>query len=159
MAMEIYALSDRRLTSMAEWQRAIDVERFPFPLTLSVSTPFAQLHGFLPVRYEKAQTGFECDHWDPQSVIAEYPDISFGRRWKFALAFRFGGRPGELESAWMAAAAYTRATRGVVFDTEEGRIFEPNDAAQLIRKIESNRPLRAAMDEAIKRKLFPHKQS
>ena len=62
-----------------------------------------------------------------------------------------------VESAWVAAA-YTRATCGVVFDAEEGRVFEPNDAAQLIRKIESNRPLRAAIDEAIKRKLFLHKQ-
>jgi hypothetical protein len=156
MAMEIYVLSDRRLNSMAEWQRAIAAERFPLPLRLSADTPFAQLSGFLPVQYENAQVGFECDHWDSRSTMSEHPNIEFGHPWKFALAFRFGGRPGELESAWIAATAYARATRGVVFDTEEDRIFEPNAAAQLIRKIENNRPLRASIDEVIKRKLFPH---
>jgi hypothetical protein len=155
MAMEIYTLSDRRLNSMAEWQRAINAEGFPFPLMLSTETTFARLTGFLPARYENTQTGFECDHWDPHSIMAEYPGTDFGHQWKFALAFRFGGKPGELESAWMAATAYARALSGVLFDTEEGRVFQPNDAANLIRRIENNRSRRAAMDEAIRRKLFP----
>ena len=47
MAMEIFALSDRRLNSIAEWQRAIDAEGFA--LQLSGETPFAQLSRFLPV--------------------------------------------------------------------------------------------------------------
>jgi hypothetical protein len=155
MAMEIYALSDRQLNSLADWQRAINAEGFPFPLQLSANTPFADLSGFLPVRYENVQTGFECDHWDPRSIITEYPDIGFGHPWKYALAFRFGAKPGELESAWMAATAYARATRGVVFDTEEGKLFKPDEAAQVIRKIENNRPLRATIDKAIKQKFFP----
>ena len=152
MAMEIYALSDRRLTSMAEWQRAIDAEHFPFPLALSSDIPFADLSGFLPARYENAPNGFECDHWDPKSTMGEYPHIDFGHLWEFALAFRFGGRAGELESAWIAATAYARATDGVVFDTEEGRVFEPNEAAQLVRRIEANRPVRAEIDRAFRRR-------
>lgn len=137
MAMEIFALSDRRLNSIAEWQRAIDAENFG--LQLSAETPFAQLSGFLPVRYDNALSGFECDHWEPRSVADENPTTAFGHAWKYALAFRFGGKPGELESAWMAATAYARATAGVVFDTEENRIFQPDEAVQLIRRIESNR--------------------
>lgn len=153
MAMEIYALSDWQLNSIAEWQRAIDAENFPLPVRLSVETPFNNLSGLLPARYDNAPSGFECDHWNPQATMREYPDIKLGHPWKYALAFRFGGRPGELESAWMAATAYARATRGVVFDTEEGRIFQLDEAAQLVRKIERNRPLRASIAEAIKRKL------
>jgi hypothetical protein len=72
--------------------------------------------------------------------VDENPTAAFGHAWKYALAFRFGGKPGELESAWMAATAYARATAGVVFDTEENRIFQPDEAVQLIRRIESNRP-------------------
>jgi len=137
MAMEIFALSDRRLNSIAEWQRAIDSEGFA--LQLSAETPFAQLSGFLPVRYDNAPSGFECDHWEPRSVMDEDPSAAFGHAWQYALAFRFGGRPGELESAWIAATAYARATAGVVFDTEENRIFQPDEAASLVRRIESNR--------------------
>lgn len=111
MAMEIYVLSDQRLNSLAEWQRAINAEHFPFPLQLSADNPIPGLSGFLPVRYEGVQTGFECDYWNPQSIVADYPHIGFGHPWKYALAFRFGARRGELESAWMAAAAYARATR------------------------------------------------
>jgi hypothetical protein len=40
MAMEIFALSDRRLNSIAEWQRAIDAEGFPFPARLTTDVPF-----------------------------------------------------------------------------------------------------------------------
>lgn len=137
MAMEIFALSDRRLNSIGEWQRAIDADKFA--LQLSAETPFAQLSGFLPVRYDNIPSGFECDHWEPRAVMDEDPSVAFGHSWKYALAFRFGGRPGELESAWMAATAYARATAGVVFDTEENRIFQPDEAARLVRKIESNR--------------------
>jgi hypothetical protein len=156
MAMEIYVLSDRRLNSLTEWQRAIDAESFPFPLRLSADASFDELNGFLRARYENAPSGFECDHWDSRSIIADYPHIGFGHAWKYALAFRFGVKPGELESAWMAATAYARATRGLVFDTEEGKLFQPDEAAQVIRKIENNRPLRAAIHEAIDQKLFPN---
>jgi hypothetical protein len=137
-------------------QRAIDAESFPFPLRLSADASFDELNGFLPARYENAPSGFECDHWDSRSIIADYPHIGFGHAWKYALAFRFGVKPGELESAWMAATAYARATRGLVFDTEEGKLFQPDEAAQVIRKIENNRPLRAAIHEAIDQKLFPN---
>lgn len=136
MAMEIFVLSGRRLNSIAEWQRAVDSEGFA--LQLSAETPFAQLSGFLPVSYDNAPSGFECDHWEPRCVADENPTTAFGHAWKYALAFRFGGRTGELESAWIAATAYARATAGVVFDTEENRIFQPDEAVQLIRRIESN---------------------
>jgi hypothetical protein len=156
MAMEIFVLSDRRLNSIAEWQRAIDAEGFPFPVRLSANRPFGEIRGLLPVQYDNSQSGFECDHWAPRSIVDEYPDVGAGRDWKYALALRFGTRRGELECAWMAAAAYARATNGVVFDTEEARVFQPEEAVQLVRKIEGNRAVRARIDEAVKRKLFPN---
>lgn len=139
MAMEIFALSDQQLNSMAEWQRAIDAEAFPFPARLPADVSFSELSGFLPVDYDNAKSGFECDHWDPEDIFDDYPSVAFGRRWKFALAFRFGFSHGELECAWMAAAAYARATGGVVFDTEEAKLFDPDEAVQLVRKIEGDR--------------------
>ena len=106
MAMEIFALSDRRLSSIAEWQRAIDAETFPFPARLTTDVPFGRLNGFLPAQYDGGLSSFECDHWAPRSIVDEYPDVDAGRDWKYALALRFGMRRGELECAWIAAAAY-----------------------------------------------------
>jgi len=40
MAMEIFALSDRCLRSIAEWRRAIDAETFPFPARLTTDVLF-----------------------------------------------------------------------------------------------------------------------
>lgn len=141
MAMEIFALSDQQLGSMAEWQRAIDAEGYPFPVRLPADVAFADLSGFLPVDYDNAKSGFECDHWQPEDIYDNYPSAASGHRWKFALAFRFGYARGELECAWMAAAAYARATGGMVFDTEEAKLFDPDAAAQLVRKIEDDRKL------------------
>lgn len=153
--MEIFALSDRRLNSIAEWQRAIDGEGFPFPPRLSADVLVGQLSGFLPARYDGVLSGFECDHWSPRSIADDYPGAFSRHSWKYAMAFRFGIRPGELECAWMAATAYARATNGQIFDTEEARMFQPDEAAGLVRKIEGNRALRAKIGEAVKGKLFP----
>ncbi len=139
MAMEIYVFSDRQLDSMIEWQNAIDAEKFPVHVRLFERASIATLGGFLPARYGNDDSGFECDHWEVRSIIDDYPDAGLGKPWRYALAFRFGSRPGELESAWGAATAYARATGGVVFDTEEGKVFQPTEAAALIRHIEANR--------------------
>jgi hypothetical protein len=138
MAMEIYVLSDRVLDSMIEWQRAIDAEKFPTSVRLFNGTTVALLSGLLPARYGSGNSGFECDHWAVQSIFDDYP-AALDRPWRYALAFRFGSRPGELESAWMAATAYARATGGVIFDTEEARVFQPDDAAALVHHIIQNR--------------------
>src|SRR5262249_37652613 len=81
MSIEIFALSDRRLGSMAEWQQAIDREGFD--LKLSQSRPIESLSGHLPAKRGDEHAGFECDHWDPAELLdaEELADIDFGHRW------------------------------------------------------------------------------
>jgi hypothetical protein len=74
MSIEIYVFSDRRLSSMAEWQRAVAQEGFD--LTFDETAVFAELSGFLPVSMKGKATGFECDHWDPNDIIDSYAEIS-----------------------------------------------------------------------------------
>jgi hypothetical protein len=135
MAMEMFVLSDRRLQSMAEWQAAIAAAGFS--LTLSSETPFDQLQGFLPAQFREHATGFECDHWDADELMANRPEIDFGRRWQHALAFRWGtANPYEGPAACFAGAAYAEATGGVVLDDEEGRLVTPQYAALTGRQLE-----------------------
>lgn len=142
MSIEIFVLSDRRLASMAEWQRAIDAEGFD--LKLDASSPFEQLNGHLPAHRGAQHAGFECDHSDPADVMESCTGIDFGRRWTQALAFRFGGDFHALWGAYAAAAAYAKATEGVVLDGESGEVLTPDNALaaahDLERDLESGLP-------------------
>lgn len=153
MSMEAYVLSDRRLASMADWQRSIDAEGFK--LRLSKERPFDGLRGYLPAILGEKQAGFECDHWDADRLMDEYPEIHFGHRWTHALAFRWGADLNACQAAYMALAAYVKASGGIVLDCEEGKLLTPQQALDIARKMESNTP---AIERAIQdclNKLFP----
>ena len=136
MSIEIFVLSDRRLASMAEWQQAINQEGFN--LRLDTSRPIEALGGHLPVQRGEQDAGFECDHFDPAEILDDenLADIDFGHRWTHLLAFRFGGDFHALWGAFAAAAAYARATGGVVFDGESGEVLQPDNAAEIARSVE-----------------------
>jgi hypothetical protein len=138
MSMELHVFSDRQLGSIAEWQREIDTEGFP--LQLAADVDLASAEGLVPAVLEGRQTGFECLHDDAAEALDNLGKKYFDRRWRFALGLRWlGSRMDELFAAWMAATAYARATDGVIFDYEEGRVFQPHEAAEFIRRIERNR--------------------
>jgi len=143
--MEMHVLSDRRLASIAEWQRAIDIEGFPLQLSSDVRLDTAQ--GFLPSRLANKHTGFECYHDNAIETMKFLGQNNFGQRWAFALGLRWIGDPTELQAAWMAATAYARATGGIIFDHQEGRAFTPLQALEVIRAIERDLP---AFEQAIR---------
>jgi hypothetical protein len=138
MSMEIHALSDRQLTSIAEWQQAIDAEGFG--LRLSAARPFESLKGFLPAHSGEEKTGFECYHDDARELLAAYSAFDFGRPWKFVLSFRWSANLAACLAAYMAATAYAKATDGVVFEAEESRILAPQQALDCTRQIEKDLP-------------------
>ena len=117
MSTEIYVLSDTQLGSNADWQKAIDTAGFA--LTLSTDRPLSEQSGFLPVQLAGAQSGFECDHWDPRDVQQSYADVGFDHRWQYCLAFRWGADFKACLGAYIAASAYAAATKGVVLDCEQ----------------------------------------
>lgn len=146
MSMELFIFSDRQLGSIAEWQGAIDAEGFA--LHLSDETPFFELDGFLPMMVNDKETGFECVHWNAREIMSESPRVDFGHDWKYALAFRWGSDIYALAAAYMAGAAYARATGGVVLDCEENKILKPIPAAELARKLDRETP---AMEAEMRR--------
>ena len=135
MSMELWVFSDRQLNSIAEWQAAIDAERYP--LRLAPDKAFANLRGFFPMRLRGEFTGFECYHDDAVEFTRANPCVDFGRAWKFALGLRWtGSRVDELRAAWMAATAYAQATDGVIVDDQELKIHAPADARAVVRDVE-----------------------
>jgi len=138
MSIEASVLSDRSLSSTEEWQRAIDAEGFP--LRLDATVVLSEADGFFPAYLGGKLTGFECHHDDAAEMIANYPEFDFGKPWKHAIGFRVGGNFTELYAAYMAAAAYARATDGVVWDGESGEVMSPDRAAEVTRDIERDLP-------------------
>jgi|SRR6185369_750509 len=131
MAMEMHVFSDRQLNSTAEWQRAVDQQGWP--LKFSEEAVFDTARGFFPSKLKGEPTGFECYHDDAQKMMQSYGRDHFHNNWKYALGFRWRGNFAELQTAWIAAAAYARATSGVVFDPEAGRSYTPSQAERVIR--------------------------
>lgn len=146
MSMELFVLSDMRLASIDAWQQAIDAGGFP--LRLSSDRPFEKLRGVLPARLNDRQTAFECGHWDLGDLVETYVDIDFGHRWKCVLSFRWGSNVYDGIAAYMAGSAYARASGGVVFDCEEGKIISPERAGEIAGELEQGIPL---MEEAMRR--------
>jgi hypothetical protein len=138
MSMEIYVLSDKRLSSMATWQKA--VENDGFALRLDIDRPLGQLQGHLPATWRGQPAGFECDHWKPDDVLAGYPKARFDHRWAYCLAFRWGANARACLGAYMAASSYAKATSGVVFDCDAAKILTPQQAKQTATQIEKDLP-------------------
>jgi hypothetical protein len=141
--MEICVFSDAQLSSIVEWQNAINLEGFP--LRLSSDKPLANHSGFLPVYLNDNLSGFECQFVQPSDIATTYPEIEFGRAWKYAMALNWIGSFKEMQAAWMAAAAYARATDGIVFDEEAGQLYDGERAAQAVQDIVREIPNLEAM--------------
>jgi len=138
MSIEVSVLSDRRLASTEEWQRAIDAEGFS--LRLDPDVVLDEASGFFPAQLGGKSTGFECYHDDAAELIAENTDFDFGRPWTCALGLRVGGDMSEVCAAFMAATAYARATGGIVWDGESGDLMSPDRAVEVTRDIERDVP-------------------
>lgn len=151
MAMELHVFSNRSLASTADWQRAIDIEKFP--LHLAVDSNFATTRGFLPASLEGKQSGFEIFHDIASDSIESLGSENFTQAWNYALGFRWRGSSlDELLAAWMAATAYAAATDGVVFDHEEGKALTPQSARETVANIVRDIPRAAAFLAEINKK-------
>jgi hypothetical protein len=135
MSMELWVLSDKRLNSIAEWQAAIDAEKYP--LKLSKKESFEKLNGFLPSELRGELTGFECYHDDAGELMRENEGTNFGHQWKYALGLRWlGSKEAEILAAWMAGTAYARATDGIVANDQDSQLRTAAHSAEVVSDID-----------------------
>jgi hypothetical protein len=139
MSMEMYVLSERSLTSIQDWQRSIDT--MGCAVQLATTVPFAKLHGALPVWLGQTISHFECSHWDLGDIFRTYSKVDFDQRWKYALAFRWGGDFDVAFSAYVAAAAYAKAVGGIIFDCQEGALISSQRAIEIANDIKQSKPV------------------
>jgi hypothetical protein len=137
MSMDAYVFSDRRLNSLPEWQRVIEAERLD--VVLPMDGLIGELRGFLPVHSNGVATGFECSPCDAAQIMALYSAVHFDRSWAHCLAFTWRGDLDECLAASSAAAAYAKATGGVVFDPQDSLVMSDQQALQLARQMNTDK--------------------
>jgi hypothetical protein len=138
MSVEISVLSDTQLNSIAEWQRAIDAEEFP--LRLTDDAPLDAHGGSLVAHLRESETRIEYRIEEFGRTKEFYEKVNFGRDWKCLLVIPWIHGFDGLTAAWMAATAYARATSGVIFDPQEGEVFNLEEALKVIQGMERTRP-------------------
>jgi hypothetical protein len=149
MAMELFVLSDKQLNSVVDWQAAIDREGYP--LRLNGNQAIEVLKGFLPALLRDTKTGFECNPWPAEEFMREVSAVDFEHEWNYVLALRWGGNLNQVPAVWMAATAYAKATDGVVFDEEQGKICSAEDARTVVDDIEREMPQMEALLRGLKK--------
>jgi hypothetical protein len=154
MSMGICVFSDRILGSIAEWQRAIDAEGLPLRLSGDVG-------GILLGQLHDESTDFEFHARDAQEMMQSYGPAKFDHEWKYAFEFIWGGlNVNNGPGSWMAATAYARATSGIIFDEEEGKLFSPAAALDVARDLEQFLPeLRERKQRLMQRLAMRRKQT
>ncbi len=142
MSIEISVLSDIQLSTVTEWQGAIDAEEFPLQLT---DAPLDQHGGSLTGLLCGNEISIEYRVEDFGRLKEFYKKVNFGRDWKCLLAIPWIRGIDGLTTAWMAATAYARATEGVVFDPQEGKVFNSSEALAIVQDIVRARPAADAL--------------
>jgi hypothetical protein len=142
MSMQICVLTDLPLSSIAEWQKAIDAEGFP--LRLSNTDPYRDI----AARLRDEETSIRYSVYDFAELKETYKNTNFSRDWKYAISFTWSSDFAEEIAAWMAATAYARATDGAVFDQQVSKLFSPDESLQITQEIERVRPEKEAIFQA-----------
>jgi hypothetical protein len=149
MSIQICVLTDSLIAGIAEWQRVIDSE--DFPLRISDDDPnrnlAARLHG------EEAEISYDAH--DFSELKDTYKAKNFGRDWKYAVAFTWSSDVADAIASWMAATAYARATDGIVFDEQEGKLLTPEESLRVVRELERDRPEMEAALRSFVQQLSP----
>jgi ABC-type uncharacterized transport system ATPase subunit len=116
---ECIVLSNKTLSDIAQWQRAIDATLYAFDLDTPI--PFESFDGHLSIKWRRhrfdrspIKTRFDCRHIPVAEVYADAAFRTPSEAYSSALAIGWDGDPFSKYTAEIAAAAYASATDGLV---------------------------------------------
>lgn len=134
MAMELFVFSERQLGSISEWNAAIASENFP--VVISNERSLASFNGYQHTKLRGRDVWVEYNHWDAAEFLADDDRIKSDRPWKYLLTFRWSFDVYAGPAAYMAAAAYAKATNGVVLDDQETAFISWERALTVARELD-----------------------
>jgi hypothetical protein len=153
MAMELFVFSDQQLQTTSEWNEVLAEIGFE---VLIEDEKISDLGGHQPTKFRGRDVWIEYDHFDPDKFFNEQDYVKKERDWKYLLAFRWGSDIYAHPAVFMAAAAYAKATDGVVLDEWEPIFRRWEEVAEMGRQADRDTPkleawLREREQERIKK--------
>jgi len=140
MSMEIYLLTNEAISSLRAWQDAIDALKFDVRLIDQHELPTKEIRikaeclgKPVLMEIERADLAYVRDAFP--DIDIEFPDgVGFVHvlRWNKTLE---GGL-----AAYEAAAAYIGAAKGLMIDSEEGKLKTPASAIEVARNTAAMMP-------------------
>lgn len=133
MSMEIYFLSDREVSSTRAWQQAIDAlgfdVRFPDDKPLQIND--------VRLRAEclKKPVLMELSRIDLGELRETFSRVVFPEQVTYVRVLRWGLNFEGTVAAYQAAAAYVGLVRGLMIDSDEGKLRASGDAIELARVV------------------------
>lgn len=117
-------LSDERLPSVAEWQRALDVATID--IRLDLIDDLRQYTGYLPAMFDGVDSGFEWYYGEAMDIFGRRPGSVGDRTHAINLVTHSDEHEGLC--ALYAAGVIAKMTDGLFFDDDAG-VFVPGDRA------------------------------
>jgi len=131
--MEIYLFFAGPLPTKADLQQTMRDLGFPFTIK-SARGSLERHSGYLPMRFERQDTGVEFDLQGGREAIDELMRDGVEAGFDRAAALRWGGDLAEAAAAVCTAAALARLTGGTTFDPAAGVLRGADDAIAAARR-------------------------
>jgi hypothetical protein len=133
MSMETHVFFRGKMPSKPALSRALKQLGFPYTIK-PVAGSLEKQSGYMPMMLWDEETGVEFEVLDEPSDIAEFANVGVDPSFDRVANFRWGGNMQECGAGMCCAAALAKLLNGVVFDEAEGKLFSPDEAAELARK-------------------------
>lgn len=148
MSMEIYLLTDEEVPTTQAWQKAIDALEFDVRFVDEQSLHADEVR--LRAACKDKPVLMELERTSLAKVRETFPDVAFPDDVACVHALHWSKTLEGGLAAYQAAAAYLGLVKGLMIDTEEGKLKTPDDAIELARKMAAEMPmLEAAMAEIL----------
>lgn len=148
MSMEIYLLTDAAVPTTQAWQEAIDA--LGFDVRFVDEQPLQATEIRLRVACQGKPVLFEIERVSLARVRKMFPDVAFPDGVSCVHALYWSKTLEGGLAAYQAAAAYLGLVKGLMIDTEEGKLKTSDGAIELARKMSAEMPmLEAAMAEIL----------
>ena len=138
MSMEIYLLTNETIPSLAAWQDAIDALKFDVRLIDQHELPTKEIR--IKAQCQGKPVLLEIERADLAYVRSEFPEIEFPDGVSFVHVLRWNKTLEGGLAASEAAAAYISFVKGLMIDTEEGKLNNSTRAVELAREMSAGMP-------------------
>lgn len=138
MSMEIYLLTNETIPSLQGWQDAVDALKFDVVFVDQQELPTKEIR--IQAECQGKPVLLEIERANLADVRDTFPAVGFPESVSFVHALRWSKTLEGGLAAYEAAAAYVGAAKGLMIDTEEGKLNTPARAIEIARDMSAKMP-------------------